>query len=88
MTKIKVALVNNGCFEGHIECSSKAEADGFSWGYSMGTGQCGGVGKAYTLAAAQDFLREMQEDISGGSTYYNASDVKEIQSIIKKLKSK
>jgi len=88
MTKTKVALVTNGCFEGYIECSSKAEADGFSWGYSMGIDQCGGVGKAYTLAAAQDFLEEMQEDISGGSTYYNASDVEEIQSIIEKLKSK
>ena len=88
MTKIKIALVNNGCFEECVECSSKAEADGFCWGYSMGAGQCGGEGKAYTLAAAQDFLEEMQEDISSGSTYYSVSDVKEFQLIIEELKSK
>ena len=34
------------------------------------------------------FGRNAKEDISGGSTYYNASDVEEIQSIIEKLKSK
>jgi len=88
MTKIKVALVAEGCLEEIVVCTSRKEAESYCDGYSRGAGHYGGSGSAYTLETAQEFLKEMLEDINSGSTYYNSNDVKEFTEIIKKLKSK
>ena len=88
MTKIKVALVAEGCLEEIVVCTSKIEAESYCDGYSKGADHYGGSGSAYTLETAQKFLKEMLEDIKSGNDYYTADDVEEFKLIIKKLKSK
>lgn len=88
MTKIKVALVAEGCLEEIVVCTSRKEAESYCDGYSKGADHYGGSGSAYTIETAQEYLKEMLEDINSGSTYYSTGDVKEFTEIIKKLKSK
>lgn len=74
MTKIKVALVAEGCLEEIVVCINKKEAEVFCDGYNRGVGHYDGSDSAYTLETAQEYLKEMLEEINSGNDYYTASD--------------